>query len=123
MLGNIYLGKRDVNSSRKELLAVLDKWPHTRLPVYERNRNSIIGSVNIYEALGSGEDFQDIRKFIKPISRLNSATSVIDAMNEMIKQNDKIVLVVAAAAAKRKIIGIVTMKDLAEELTGELAEW
>ena len=42
----------------------------------------------------------------------------------MAAENQKIVLVTRAAHAHReRPIGIVTMKDLVEELLGELAEW
>jgi len=42
----------------------------------------------------------------------------------MQRENQKIVLVMKIGRAGReKPIGIVTMKDLAEELLGELVEW
>jgi CBS domain containing-hemolysin-like protein len=42
----------------------------------------------------------------------------------MQKENQKIVLVIKIGrAGQERPIGIVTMKDLAEELLGELAEW
>jgi CBS domain containing-hemolysin-like protein len=51
-------------------------------------------------------------------------TTVFDAMSYMQKQNQKILLVTRASPAeRRKPLGIVTMKDLVEELLGELAEW
>ena len=50
--------------------------------------------------------------------------SVIDATNIMQKENHKIVLVIKAGRlGGEKPVGIVTMKDLVEELLGELAEW
>jgi CBS domain containing-hemolysin-like protein len=42
----------------------------------------------------------------------------------MQKKNQKIVLVIKTGRTNHeKPLGIVTMKDLAEELLGELAEW
>ena len=50
--------------------------------------------------------------------------TVIDAIDYMRKENQKILLVTRAGLAGReKPLGIVTMKDLVEELLGELAEW
>ena len=50
--------------------------------------------------------------------------SVIDATNIMQKENHKIMLVTRAGRlGGEKPVGIVTMKDLVEELLGELAEW
>ena len=39
------------------------------------------------------------------------------------KENEKIVLVTRTTHGKSKPVGIVTMKDLVEELLGELTEW
>ena len=45
-------------------------------------------------------------------------------MNIMQRQGQKIILVVRVLhSGKEKPLGIVTMKDLAEELFGELTEW
>jgi putative hemolysin len=113
----------DVNTAGPDVLTRLRRCPYTRLPVYEHDRNSIIGFINIYEALRTGRDFENLRDFIKPIERFKAATSVIDAMNRMRRQNLKIVLVVPDSARRKRPSGIVTMKDLVEELTGELAQW
>ncbi len=113
----------DVNTNTTQLTGILRQCPYTRLPVYRGNRNSIIGFINIYEVLTSGQQFQDLAEFVKPIQRLSARQSVVDAMNEMLKQNEKIVLVVAEPGHRRRVAGLVTMKDLVEEVTGELAQW
>jgi len=114
----------DVNSDDSALLNKLKKCAFTRLPVTEGRGGNIIGFIEIYEALSSLEKFADLRGFIKPIRKLDAEMTVIDAMNIMQKENHKIVLVVRAVRfGRQKPAGIVTMKDLVEELLGELAEW
>jgi len=114
----------DVNSDDSALLNKLNKCAFTRLPVTEGRAGDIIGFIEIYEALSSLEKFADLRGFVKPIRKLDADMTVIDAMNIMQKENYKIVLVVRAGRfGREKPIGIVTMKDLVEELLGELAEW
>lgn len=113
----------DVNSTRTEVMTKLGRCPYTRLPVYEQSRNNITGFVNIYEVLRSGDDFQNLRQFVRPIGRFAATTSVIDAINRMRMQNHKIVLVVPEYVRRKRPFGIVTMKDLVEEFTGELAQW
>jgi CBS domain containing-hemolysin-like protein len=50
--------------------------------------------------------------------------AVTDAIHIMQSEKHKIVLVTRSGRGGREWpIGIVTMKDLAEELLGELAEW
>lgn len=113
-----------VDSDDSVLLNKLNTCAFTRLPVIEGRRENIIGFISIYEALSSSEKFADLRGFLKPIRKLDADTTVIDAMNIMQRENQKMVLVTRAGRLGReRAIGIVTMKDLVEELLGELAEW
>lgn len=114
----------DVNSDRLALLNILKKSAFTRFLVTEGQPGNVIGFIDIYEALSSSQKLPDLRNFIKPIKKLDMDTKVIDAINYMRKENQKILLVTRAGLAGReKPLGIVTMKDLVEELLGELAEW
>lgn len=114
----------DVYSDDSVLLNKLNKCDFTRLLVTEGKAGNIIGFINIYEALSSSEEFRNLRGFVKPIRKLDADMTVIDSMNIMQKENQKIILVVRAGRfGRQRQIGIVTMKDLVEELLGELAEW
>jgi len=114
----------DVDSDNSALLDKLNKCPFTRLPVVEGRPGNIVGFVNIYEALSSSAPFADLHHCTKPIRKLEAATTVTDAINVMQRENQKIVLVSRVGRAGReRPVGIVTMKDLVEELLGELAEW
>jgi len=114
----------DANSDNSRLLKKLKKSAFTRLPAYERRPANIVGFINIYEALSSPQQFTDLHNFIKPIRKLGADTIVTEAIDVMQSENQKIVLVTKIGHAGRETpIGIVTMKDLVEELLGELAEW
>ena len=114
----------DVNSDNSALLSKLKKCAFTRLPVVEGRAGNIIGFINIYEPLSSSEQFANLQKFVKPIRKVDANTTVTDTINIMQRENQKIVLVMRTGRTGReRPIGIVTMKDLAEELLGELAEW
>jgi putative hemolysin len=114
----------DVNSDNSAVLNKLKKCAFTRLPVIENRAENIIGFINIYETLSSSEQFASLEKFVKPIRTLDANTTVTDAINIIQKENQKIVLVTKIGrAGQERPIGIVTMKDLVEELLGELAEW
>jgi len=114
----------DVNSDNSAVLNKLKKCAFTRLPVIEDGAENIIGFINVYDTLGSLEQFDNLKKFLKPIRKVDTNTAVTDAINIMQKESQKIVLVTKRSRTGReRPIGIVTMKDLAEELLGELAEW
>lgn len=117
----------NLHSDRGAVLKVLNRSAFSHLPVYESSKSNIIGFIRIYDVLTSEDNFKDIRKFVMPLETFTATMPVIEAMNNMRKQNLKIVLVSGQANAKLKknqrAMGIVTMKDLVEELTGELAQW
>ncbi len=114
----------DVRSDRTALLNKLRRYSWTRLLVWEKTPPNIIGFVNIYDALSCDEPFDDLRPFIKPLRKMDGSTPVIDAIDIMRRDELKIVLVMRSRRPGHELpIGIVTMKDLVEELLGELAEW
>jgi len=114
----------DADSDNAALLAKLKKCTFTRLPVVDGDPANIVGFINIYDCLTSSEQFTNLHNFIKPIRKLHADTPVIDAINVMQRENQRILLVTRIGhAGRERPIGIITMKDLAEELLGELAEW
>jgi putative hemolysin len=114
----------DASQDKSALLSKLKKCTFTRFPVAEGGALNIIGFVNIYDVLSSSEKFTDLKDFIKPIHRLEASTTILQAINIMRSENQKIVLVTKSSHIGRdRPIGILTMKDLVEELLGELVEW
>ena len=114
----------DSNFDKSALLNKLRKSVFTRLAVYDRWPVNIVGFIDVYEALSSPEEFTNLHNFTKPIRKLAASTTVTEAINIMQSENQKIVLVTRTGHVGRaKPIGIVTMKDLVEELLGELTEW
>lgn len=116
-----------LHSDRGAVLKKLKRSEFTHLPVFESTKSNIVGFIRIYDVLAGDSKFKDLRKFVMPLETFTATMPVIEAMNNMRKQNLKIVLVGGGANAKQKKpqrpLGIVTMKDLVEELTGELAQW
>ncbi len=117
----------DLQTDTARLLDILRSSPYTRLPVYSETPANIIGLINIYEVLTPGDQFDNLEQFIKPAGYLPATTSVLDAIGIMRKGNHRMMLVTPAGdrrqKTKQKPSGLITMKDLIEELTGELTPW
>jgi CBS domain containing-hemolysin-like protein len=107
----------NVNSTRHKLKEILEKYPYTRILVFEGSRQNILGYLNLYKALNSTDENFDIRSQVKEAACLPAQMPVIEAIKQMGKNSSQIVLV----THKSQKIGIITIKDLAEELTGELS--
>ncbi len=116
--------KVDVACGREELLKILREYSFTRLPVYETRQTNVIGYLNVYDTLAEDRDFADLRNMVKPIGRLGADTSVTEAIEVMRQKGHRVLLVEhRGLSGQARAIGIVTMKDLVEELVGELATW
>ena len=98
------------------ILDVLRQKSFTHLLVYENNSANIVGFVNIYNVLTSETASAGIDSFLEPITTISHDTSVASALNFMRTEKHKIALV----TRNKKTVGIVTIKDLIEELVGEL---
>lgn len=112
-----------VNAARTDLLNVLKQMPFRRLPVYRKDASDILGYIDIYETLGQQGDFTSLQPFIKPLVPLNADMPIIEALNTM--RNNRLPIALVARFDRHGAplpLGIVTMKDLVEELIGELAE-
>ncbi|HOV78206.1 MAG TPA: CBS domain-containing protein, partial [Sedimentisphaerales bacterium] len=112
-----------VQADRATLLDELRKHSFTRLPVWRDQPSNIVGFLNIYDALAGSDGFQGVQKYLQPLRNLDAETLVTDAIEVLRREQGKMILVTRRRGSKDVPVGIVTMKDLVEELMGELAEW
>ncbi len=110
--------KVSVRTNRPMLLDHLAKTTHTRQLVYKED-GTVCGHILIYEVLGSDESFSDIHSFVRPTITLEPTCSAIDAINILCRKREKIALVQTSGA--KQPLGIITLTDLVEELTGDFA--
>lgn len=108
---------------RSTLLCELRKHTFTRILVWQDDPANIVGIVNVYDALACDEEFQSLARFLTPIRSLDADTLVTDAIEVLRHEQGKMILVTRRRGSRDVPVGIVTMKDLVEELMGELAEW
>jgi CBS domain containing-hemolysin-like protein len=110
--------KVSVQTSRRQLLDHLAQTSFARQPVCAPD-GTVVGYIPIYEVLGGEQDFSDLRLLVRPIVTLEPTCSAIDAMNILCRKQEKIALI--QSPQTKQPLGIITLTDLVEELTGELA--
>jgi CBS domain containing-hemolysin-like protein len=112
--------KVPVDISRAQFIEHLKTSRFTRQVVYGTGSNDILGYISIYDVLGTGDGFQGIQEFVNPLPTLDKKTSVIEAINTLRNRRERIAIVVESLKKETHPLGIITVADLVEEITGEL---
>ncbi len=109
----------EVNDSIEEIKEVFFKYQFSRLPVYEENRDNIIGVLyerDLFTKLIKGEEV-DVRKLMK-VPFFVSTSMRIDTLIESLQRESFHLAIVSDEYGGTS--GIVTMEDALEELVGEI---
>ena len=91
---------------------------YSRLPVYTTTLQNIVGYVAAYDLLKAKKD-ESIKKYIRPIKIVGEFETLKDVLDKMVREKEHIAVVVDERGI---LIGIVTLEDIMEEITGELYE-
>lgn len=103
---------------RKELMIVIDQQNHSRLPMLNEH-GQVTGILNVYEFLLAEDGLPPASKRKLPFV-LSANMNVADALVKM--RNSQATMAIIEGALGRHI-GIITLKDLVEEIVGELEAW
>lgn len=108
------------NLDRAALCKLVERTPRSRLPVVDA-RGKILGVVDTIDALMVDDtDKLPVRAAMKPAVYLVSSTTVREALSQMQREHIGLAIV---RRPEGKPAGVVTVKDLVEPLTGEIANW
>lgn len=109
----------DVKSSVDEIKKILFENRYSRVPVYEEDKDHIIGVLYEREFLSAlvKNDKIDIKKIMKPAKFVSKAMKVGDLIKELQKCKTHLAIVLGEYG---DTLGIVTMEDALEELVGEI---
>ena len=108
-----------VDTNREELLSHLKKCRFTRQLVYQNNRSQILGCIHIYQTLGKSSPLSDLSSDTTTLLEIDRNVSVIDAIKLLCGRHERMALVIASVRKEKHPVGIITLQDLIEEITGE----
>jgi len=112
----------EVNSDLKKVLQTISSAGHTRIPVYEKNIDNIIGLVYAKDLLGeigkSGSEFK-LRDKMRDAYFVPESKPLRSLLHEFQNQKLHIAVVLDEYGGTA---GIVTLEDILEELVGEITD-
>jgi putative hemolysin len=103
--------------SRDDLLELVRKTSFTRLPVRDE-AGAVVGVLDVYDVLTDESATAPATKITEPLL-LPAAMSVPDGLYRMQRAHKMLAVVTAGGSPA----GIVTIKDLVEEIVGDLEAW
>ena len=94
----------------------------SRIPVYRKNKNNIVGIVNIYDILfetQEDEKKEPVKDFIRDPVHIGRKDSLDIALTRLRYHKQPMGIVVEG---EDKVVGIVTIEDILEEIVGEIED-
>lgn len=104
---------------RDDFLRIARMAHFSRLPVQGDDPGRIVGIVNVYDVLTDRET-RSVTEHVRPPLTLSGQTSVATALLHLQRARQAMAIVIGSGG---EFIGLLTVKDLVEEIVGELEEW
>ena len=104
-------------ATRDELLGLIQQTDHSRLPVRDE-AGQVVGILDVYDVLADASVARPADRATEPLL-LASTMAVTEALYHMQRAHQMMAIVRSAD----RPVGMVTIKDLVEEIVGELEEW
>lgn len=104
----------------RQVLEFIVKSPFSRYPVYLKERDNVIGIVDVDDvllALHNKKTAKKIKSISKDVLFVPESKDVDDLLSELEARNEKIALVVNEY---KDVIGLVSIEDILEEIVGDV---
>ncbi len=120
MIPRINMVSVNVNASYEKVFSVFKDSMYTRLPVYEDDKDNIIGLINVKDFLltPNTENFS-VRNILRKAHYTYEFKKTADLMLEMREKTNNVAFVLNEYGAT---IGMITLEDLLEEIVGEIRD-
>ncbi len=115
----------DRNATLNEVITLISEQRYTRYPIYEGDRDTIIGFLNIKEFLTQGisrritEETFSLNDFINPVIQAIETTPIHNLLQKMQRERTHMAILIDEYGGTS---GLVTVEDILEELVGEIRD-
>jgi len=107
-------------ASHSDLLKAFGAHRYSRIPVYREGRERVVGVINVIDVASIEREPPPTAELAREVLSLRKGTSVADALWALRQARQQFAVVTDAQGGA---LGIATVKDLVEEIVGELEAW
>ena len=120
MIPRVRMVTVDIEDSYETILSVFKECMYTRLPVYEEDKDHIVGVINMKDfILCEDPNNFHVRDFLRKAHFTHEFKKTSDLMVEMRKETVNIIFVLNEYGTTE---GMITLEDLLEEIVGEIRD-
>ena len=119
MIPRIDMTMVDVETGYRSLQAVFKETMFSRIPVYEGEKDNIIGIVTLKDFFSNGRTDFSLRSIMREAYYTFETKNTDELLNEMRESSNSIAIVLDEYGA---CAGLITMEDLLEEIVGEIRD-
>ena len=120
MIPRINMVTVDVNATFSEVLSTFRESMYTRFPVYEDDKDNIIGLINIKDfILTEDEEHFQVKSILRDAHFTYEFKKVSDLLYELRERATSVTFVLNEYGAT---VGMITLEDLLEEIVGEIRD-
>ena len=120
MIPRINMVTVGIQDSYEKVLSVFRESMYTRLPVYQDDKDNIIGIINIKDfILSDDEEHFDVKNILRDAHYTYEFKKVADLLIEIREKTTNVIFVLNEYGAT---VGMITLEDLLEEIVGEIRD-
>ena len=120
MVPRINMVTVDVDATFEEVLSIFRESMYTRFPVYQDDKDNIIGLINIKDfILTEDEEHFQVRSILRDAHYTYEYKKVADLLYELREKTTSVTFVLNEYGAT---VGMITLEDLLEEIVGEIRD-
>ena len=109
----------DYDQTYREILDVIKEESHSRMPVYKKNLDNVVGFLHVKDFIKTDEENFDINLILREVLYVAPKSPILDFLETMRSSKIHLGLVVDGVGG---VNGLVTIEDLVEEIVGDIED-
>ena len=109
----------DYTQTYSEILDVIKNESHSRMPVFKKNLDNVVGFFHIKDFIKNTKENFEINSILREILYVAPKSPILDLLKRMRSSKIHIGLVVDGVGG---VDGLITIEDLVEEIVGEIED-